>query len=183
MDEDALRDSLVSHNVKKLDPYAERKEAILNEAREIQQKFPKTSDPAERKKLEARYAELDKALSEIKLAEEREAEYIEEARLQGRSWRDDDDDDRPEELKKRDAIERGRKHLLDRQRMGAGEAKQTRLKTEIEYLLRNYTPGQDNRIEQLIDQWRRSGDPQYDPSIRIRFRNAKKQYDSKQNPL
>ncbi|HOD50562.1 MAG TPA: hypothetical protein PLM14_16065 [Candidatus Hydrogenedentes bacterium] len=54
----------------------------------------------------------------------------------------------------------------------AGDGKAKRIKSELTYLLNNYAPRYDARIEQLIDDWRRSGDPEYDPGIRIKHRKA-----------
>ena len=54
----------------------------------------------------------------------------------------------------------------------AGDGKAKRIKSELTYLLNNYAPQYDTRIEQLIDEWRRSGDPEYDPAIRIKHRHA-----------
>ncbi len=53
-----------------------------------------------------------------------------------------------------------------------GDGKAKRIKSELTYLLNNYAPQYDTRIEQLIDEWRRSGDPEYDPAIRIKHRKA-----------
>jgi len=54
----------------------------------------------------------------------------------------------------------------------AGDSKAKRIKSELTYLLNNYAPQYDTRIEQLIDEWRRSSDPDYDPAIRIKHRKA-----------
>ncbi len=60
-----------------------------------------------------------------------------------------------------------------------GDNKQKQVRQELIYLLNNYLPQYDMRIEQLIDLWRRSNDPQYDPSIRGKFRQVRKEYMSK----
>jgi hypothetical protein len=63
-----------------------------------------------------------------------------------------------------------------------GDGKAQRVKNELNYLLNNYLPSYDMRIEQLIDEWRRSGDPSYDPGIRARLRRARQDHMSKSNP-
>lgn len=76
------------------------------------------------------------------------------------------------------------KGLSELRRVSAegGDAKAQRVKNELNYLLNNYLPSYDMRIEQLIDEWRRSGDPSYDPAIRARLRRARQEHMSKSNP-
>jgi len=64
-----------------------------------------------------------------------------------------------------------------------GDASAKRAKNELNYLLNNYLPSYDARIEQLIDIWRRSGDPEYDPAIRARFRRVSGEHHRRSNPL
>ena len=80
-------------------------------------------------------------------------------------------------------IERGRRQLLEKAEPGWGEARQSRISAEIEYLINNYAPSNDYRIEHLIDQWRRSGDPGYDPNIKIKHRNARQKHMKDDNPI
>jgi hypothetical protein len=80
----------------------------------------------------------------------------------------------------RDRIEAGRKELLTKSSQG-GDGKAMRIKGELMYLLNNYTPSYDMRIQQLIDQWRTSHDPAYDPGIQVQFRRARQQYERKTN--
>jgi hypothetical protein len=54
-----------------------------------------------------------------------------------------------------------------------GDGKAKRAKNELLYLINNYNPRYDARILQLIDEWRRSGDPSYDPGIRLKYRRAR----------
>ena len=56
------------------------------------------------------------------------------------------------------------------------DGKAKRVKSELHYLLNNYSPKYDARIQQLIDDWRRSGDPEYDPAIRIQYRQARRDH-------
>ena len=71
-------------------------------------------------------------------------------------------------------IELGHKHVQERAKPGALTHAHKRIKDEIEYLLKNYTPSNDYKIETLIDKWRTSGDPGYDPSIKLRLRQARR---------
>lgn len=82
----------------------------------------------------------------------------------------------------RESVEKGRKNLLVRSQEG-GDSKAKRAKSELTYLLNNYLPKYDSRIEQLIDDWRRSGDPSYDPGIRVRLREARREHMKKSSPL
>lgn len=75
----------------------------------------------------------------------------------------------------RDAVETGRRRLL-RVSCEAGDPKALKVRNELAYLLNNYAPCFDTRIEQLIDDWRRSGDPSYDPAIRLQWRRARQDH-------
>jgi hypothetical protein len=70
-------------------------------------------------------------------------------------------------------VQRGHEQLLRVSKEG-GDSKAKMIKAELTYLLNNYLPSNDNRIEQLIDLWRRSGDPQYDPAIRAKLMRARR---------
>jgi len=78
----------------------------------------------------------------------------------------------------REQVESGRQ-TLNRLASEGGDPKGKRIKQELTYLLNNYLPSYDMRIEQLIDEWRRTGDPSYDPGIRVRLRQARKEHMSK----
>jgi hypothetical protein len=75
----------------------------------------------------------------------------------------------------REAVEKGRQTFLSKSAEG-GDSRAQRIKGELNYLINNYLPAHDNRIEALIDDWRRSGDPTYDPAIRVRHRRAKQNH-------
>lgn len=81
-----------------------------------------------------------------------------------------------------DRVEAGRERLLQISSEG-GDWKAKKVKNELTYLLNNYLPRYDARIEMLIDQWRTSGDPAYDPGVRAKLRQARKDHMSKSNPL
>ena len=83
--------------------------------------------------------------------------------------------------KYQDQVEKGLSQLRMKSAQG-GDGKAKRFKSELNYLLNNYSPKYDARIEQLIDGWRRSGDPEYDPMIRVKYRNAVRAHMSKSNP-
>ena len=72
----------------------------------------------------------------------------------------------------REKVEAGRDHLMRASAEG-GDTQTKKIKSELTYLLNNYIPSNDTRIEGLIDAWRRSGDPGYDPSIRTKLRQAR----------
>lgn len=80
----------------------------------------------------------------------------------------------------RDRIEAGRRELLTKSAQG-GDPKAMRVKAELTYLINNYTPKYDMRIQQLIEMWRTSHDPSYDPGIHIQFRRARQEYERKTN--
>ena len=72
-----------------------------------------------------------------------------------------------------EAISKARKELLQKAAEG-GDSRVKRIKAELFFLLNNYDSVNDVRIEALIDEWRRSGDREYDPEIRTRLRRARK---------
>lgn len=82
----------------------------------------------------------------------------------------------------REEVESGRQ-TLNRLASEGGDPKGKRIKQELTYLLNNYLPSYDMRIEQLIDEWRRTGDPSYDPGIRVRLRQARKEHMAKGNAV
>lgn len=82
----------------------------------------------------------------------------------------------------RENVEQGLKTLRTVSSEG-GDPKAMRVRNELNYLLNNYLPQYDMRIEQLIEEWRRSGDPSYDVSVRVRFRSARREYMNRKNSL
>jgi hypothetical protein len=81
-----------------------------------------------------------------------------------------------------EAVEQGRRQLLIKSNEG-GDSAGKRIKAELLYLLNNYLPQYDTRIEALIDAWRTSHDPEYDPAIRTRLRRARQDHMRKSNPF
>ena len=191
MDEDALRKSMVQHNLSTAPPEEEELNeeegdfgAIMrNEARQIGRLFTNTNESPERRRLQERYNKIDGWLGELQAIEAKEDATVraeERGKLRAhvfeefRKWRGGGAAHR-QNLRN---IERGRKEVLEKQKAGAGEATQRRIKAEIEYLIENFTPTNEKKIETLIDKWRRSGDSDYDPAIKLRFRKAKKKKSS-----
>ena len=82
----------------------------------------------------------------------------------------------------RDQVEQGL-NTLRRASAEGGDGTAKRVKSELTYLLNNYLPRYDMRIEQLIDEWRRSGDPSYNPGIRSKLRQARREHMSKSNSV
>ncbi len=80
--------------------------------------------------------------------------------------------------KYREQVESGRQ-LLNRKAAEGGDSRAKQARQELMYLINNYVPAYDNRIEQLIDIWRRSGDPNYDPGIRAQLRRARLEHGRK----
>lgn len=81
----------------------------------------------------------------------------------------------------RDRVEQGRTQLMRKSSEG-GDMNAKKIKNELTYLLNNYTPKYDMRIEQLIDAWRTSHDPSYDPGIKAKFRKVRREHMQKSNP-
>ncbi len=82
----------------------------------------------------------------------------------------------------RDKVEQGLDKLRKISSEG-GDPKAKRIKNELTYLLNNYLPQYDTRIEQLIDEWRRSGDPSYEPGVRTKLRQARREHMSKSHSI
>lgn len=72
-------------------------------------------------------------------------------------------------------VEQGRKQLMQKGAEGS-DTKTQQIKAELTYLINNYVPSYDMRIEHLIDQWRMSGDPHYDPGVRVELRKARQRH-------
>ncbi len=196
MDPEDLRQKLIQENAKP-EPVAEEPDPfegvddlahlMRNEAKRINAEFVSTADSAERRRLRDRYAKLDGWLTEFeRLSKLDTPEAVAQrdavralALEQMRNWRLGGTAQRS---RVRD-INTGHKHLQERAKPGAGAATGKRIKDEIEYLLKNYTPSNEAKIETLIDKWRRSGDPSYDPGIKVRLRNARRKKNSQDYAL
>jgi len=82
----------------------------------------------------------------------------------------------------RDRVAQGRTQLMRKSAEG-GDTNAKKIKNELTYLLNNYTPRFDMRIEQLIEAWRTSHDPSYDPGIKAKFRKVRREQMQKSNPF
>lgn len=194
MDPEALRNALIQQNAQPDPPAVEPNpfegidgledlvHLMRSEAKRINTDFVSTADSAERRRLRDRYAKLDGWLTEFqRLSALNTPEAVEQrdavrvlALEQMRNWRQGGAAQRS---RVKD-IDTGHKRLQDTAKAGAGAATAKRIKDEIEYLLKNYTPSNEAKIETLIDKWRRSGDPSYDPGVRVRLRNARRKKNS-----
>lgn len=79
-----------------------------------------------------------------------------------------------------DRIEAGRRELLIKSAQG-GDTNAQRIRAELTYLLNNYHPRYDMRIEHLIEKWRTAHDPSYDVGIHVRYRQVRKEYERQNN--
>ena len=169
MDEKYLRNTLINEVEEELATPEERRDKLLDEAASIREKFPRTADPGEKRRLQARYREIDRELEFLKRVMHPDGKgeaYDRDSSGRGSSVFN--------QAKYDEKVARGLKRVQEKHKMGMGENAFGRIKGELNYLLNNYTSANDAKIEQLIDKWRRSGDPAYDPSINIRYRNARK---------
>jgi len=196
MDPEDLRKALLDENAKPdppasglppLDDTGDLAFLMRNEATRLNTAFVSTADSAERRRVRDRYTKLDQwltawqrleTLDTPEAAAERDAIRA-TALEQMRNWRQGGEAQR---ARIRD-IDTGHKQLKERAKAGAGAATAKRIKDEIEYLLKNYTPSNEHKIEALIDKWRTSGDPGYDPTVRIRLRNARRKKNSQDYAL
>lgn len=195
MDPDELRKAMIDENQAEDDTEVVRPEAvddlthaIRSEARKLAAQFRDTSDSAERRRLRERYEKLDGWLAEwqdLDALGEGTEKHLKRRELRAtvldefRKWRQGGAEHRARER----AIETGRKRLTEKAKAGVRDSAHKRIRDEIEYLLKNYTPSNEAKIETLIDKWRRSGDPSYDPSIKLRLRNARRKKDSQDYAL
>lgn len=173
------------------------RKSLLADAAAIREKFKATGNPRERMALKAQYEKLDKQLDGLKpeppQPEAKEEEYVSSRHGDTRAtWIIRQEEERAgkgpskksqEREKELEEIEKGRRHLLEKQRAGAGDPTFRRIKNELDYLLNNYVSTNDTKIETLIDRWRRSGDPSYDPSIKQKFKNVRKKKVSNDHPI
>lgn len=169
-----------------VDPYDESAELgalIRNEAQKVRGDFTMATDHADRHRLQKRYELLDRWMGEFNEtqsmsdpgeAEERARELRAVVLDEFRKWRSKGAQ-RRRRLKE---LEAQRKAVREKAKAGGGNAGHRRIKDEIELLLKNYSPANEQKIEALIDKWRRSGDPSYDPTINLRLRNARKKKDN-----
>lgn len=167
---------------------ADLAERITRQARGVSASYRETGDAERRHALEALYRKLDACLRDLnrirKMPDGPERKHETKAldttagELLERVEREV-----AKGISQKERIEKGRKQMLEKERAGAGANTFKRMRAEIEYLIANYVPANDARIETLIDQWRTSGDPQYSPEVRIKYLNVRKKRDSFNYPI
>lgn len=194
MDEDRLRKTLQEESLSTPSDQPEGcpnaqalKDMLMREAIEVQADFRHSTNTGQRNRLQRRYAAIDADLGRLKNIDKLPPE--EQLELRQRIYLDFQQrgrivrtsfDARQKEL---ESVEKGRRRVVDRGRAGAFENTYNRIKSELNYLLKNYNPSYDGRIETLIDQWRTSGDPSYDPSIKLKLRQARRKKSSLDYPI
>ncbi len=152
---------------------------LRDQATAVRARFRAINHGPERRKLDEIYRAIDGLIGQVKLAAALEDPDEGAARTLDLEKQADG---LIESAKKitgrgdtfREKVEKGRERVLEKVEPGAGANTQKRIREELNYLLNNYTPSNDNKIEMLIDKWRRSGDPSYDPAIKLRYRNVRK---------
>ena len=185
MDADELRESMIQE-VKQSAGQAERHaetsrllDRLNDQATAVRTRFRASAHGRERRKLDDMYQAIDRLIGQInalgtmedagertarskQLDEEAEALIEKARRITGGGGTFQEE------------VEKGRKKVVEKAAPGAGANTQKRIRDELNYLLNNYSPSNDNKIETLIDKWRRSGDPSYDPAIKLRYRKVRK---------
>ncbi len=185
MDFESLRDELVRRNQKpagdepdEIEDTDDLVRHIRIQAERVTGRLTEATDTGERNRLKDRQDLMNRWLAELRQTRLLPADARNARRQELRSavleefsrWKLGGEERRAREAQ----IELGHKHLKEMAKPGALTHAHKRLKDELDYLLKNYTPTNDNKIEALIDKWRRSGDPAYDPSVKIRLRNARR---------
>ncbi len=185
MDADELRKSMLNE-VKQAAVEAEQKvevsgllDRLKDQATAVRARFRAISHGPERRKLDEIYRAIDRLVGQIKTIAE-----IEDAGERAARSKEVEDQANPliEKAIKitgrgdtfREQVEKGRKKVVEKAAAGAGANTQKRIRDELNYLLDNYTASNDYKIETLIDKWRRSADPSYDPAIKLRYRSVRK---------
>ena len=185
MDADELRKSMIQE-VKQAAAKAEEQvevsrllDRLKDQAISVRARFRAINHGPERRKLDEIYQAMDGLIGRIKViaaiedAGEREARFREvEDRANALIERARKITGRGDTF--REEVEKGRRKVVDKAAPGAGANTQKRIRDELNYLLNNNSPSNDNKIEMLMDKWRRSGDPSYDPAIKLRYRNVRR---------
>lgn len=151
---------------------------IQNEARRVQAEFRTVTDSADRHRLQKRYTQLDRWMGVLNaidaMPDAEEAATLKRALRSTametlRRWRNEG----VLQQRHHHDLEARRRQIRDREQ-GTRAGENRRIRQEIEQLLRNYTKSNDSRIEALVNKWRRSGDPSYDPGVMSRLQAARK---------
>lgn len=179
MDPEELRKSLVEENKSKavdVETFEEGDDLdylMRTEAKKIRAHYNNADNGPDRRRYKERYEQLAAWIEEYaKLSADESAQSKLRATILDamRRWRQSGETDR----KRAQEVEQGRRDLNERGKAGAGENTHKRIRDEISYLLKNYRPENEAKIEALIDKWRTSGDPSYDPQIKLKLRAARR---------
>ncbi len=185
MDADELRESMIQE-VKQAAAEAKDKveasrllDRLRDQATVVRARFRAIHQGPERRKLGEIYQTLDRLIGELELAAALEDAGERAARSQDLEKQADGLIESAKTITGRrdtfrEKVEKDRKGVVEKAAPGAGANTQKRVREELNHLLNNYTPSNDNKIEMLIDKWRRSGDPSYDPAIKLRYRNVRR---------
>lgn len=185
MDADELRKSLIQETKQAAADGEEKVDAsqllerLRDRATVVRAQFRAINQGPERRKLDETYQAIDRLMSELKLAAALEDANERAARSKDLEKQADQLIDSARKITGRastfrEKVEKGRKGVVEKVAPGAGANTHKRIRAELNYLLNNYTSSNDNKIEMLIDKWRTSGDPSYDPAIKLRYRNVRK---------
>ena len=185
MDADELRKSMiqeVKQTATKAEHHVETSrllDSLIDQATAVRTRYRTTTHGRERRKLDDIYKSIDKLIGQIK-----GLGAIEDAGERAARSKTLDEDatsliDKARSITEsrgalQERIEKGRREVLEKAAPGAGANTQKRFRDELNFLWNNYSPYNDNKIETLINKWRRSGDPSYDPAIKLRYRNVRK---------
>ena len=185
MDADELRKSMIQEVKWAAAEADQRVEAsrlldrLKDQATVVRARFRAINHGPERRKLDEIYQAMDRLIGQLKVIA-----AIEDAGEQAARSKEMEEQGNAliERARKitgrgdtfRERVEKGRRKVLDKTAPGAGANTQKGIRAELNYLLNNYSPSNDYKIEILIDKWRRSGDPSYDPAIKLRYRNVRR---------
>lgn len=166
MTELELRESLAADVHWKMEhPFQRRKSELVDRAQVLQREFREALTQEQRDAVKMRYMQLDRELGQLNRA-------IASAGVAG-------DRQRPVAAQATYAANPrhdtgvGRPAGWTEHRERAARDRGAQIRQELEHLLNNYYPASDLRIQALIERWRTSGDPSFDPSVRSRFQNLK----------
>lgn len=190
MDSDDLRKSFIEYNKKievgesgpsldgPLPDDSNLIDTLAGHAKAISAQWRSTSGSEKRHLLERAYKRIDEWIGELRAAEqlddpEEKTKRIEKIRRVATERLPEMRGHATSTESFQEKLERELKRKAEEMKAGAGENTHTRIRNELNQLINNYTVANDARIEALIDQWRTSGDPQYSPEIRLRFRKAR----------
>ena len=179
-------DTKLDHEIVSLDE--DLRASLLSHAKVIGEKYAEAPQGSLKLKYRDQYQQVDRILGELKDVERIDNDHErakaialikEEARTKFLHW----GGKRTNREQEEHDLEKEWRQAEEKQKAGFGENRFNRIKGELNFLLNNYQQSNDNKIEQLIDQWRRSGDPAYDPAIKLKHRNVRSKKDQYNEPI